>query len=124
MGRPNIASVGFKSVVERKFKKSGVPFFGFRVDDGSHIVIEDGLRYTANLSKELDMRIKDLKLSFTMVEMSKAVEGMVEYHGGHWILAPVCVDLEVCLAKVKLCAEPRIGILSDVDFPMTILVLP
>jgi hypothetical protein len=59
-----------------------------------------------------------------MVEVREPIQRMVEYHGSHGILAPAGIDLEICLAKVKLCAAPGIRFLSDVDFPMAILVFP
>jgi hypothetical protein len=59
--------MGFKTIMDGKFKKPRIPFFGFGVDDSSHVIIEDGLRYATNLVKKPDMRIKDLKLCLTMV---------------------------------------------------------
>ena len=116
--------MGFKPIMERKLKKPGVPLFGSGVDDGCHIVIEDGLRYTADLVEEPNVGIKNLKQCLTMIEIGESIQGMVEHHGSHGILAPAGIDLEIGLAKVKFCAEPEICLLSDVDFPMTILGFP
>jgi len=50
--RLDIAGVGFKTVMNREFKKTGVPFFCSRIDDCSHIVIEHCLGDSTDLPEE------------------------------------------------------------------------
>jgi hypothetical protein len=116
--------MGFKPIMERKIKKPGIPLFGSGIDDGSHIVIEDGLRYAIDLVKEPDVSINNLKKCLTMVKIGKPIQRVVEHHGGHGILAPAGTDLEIRFAKVKFCAAPGIRFLSDVDITMAILAFP
>jgi len=116
--------MGFKPIMEGKLKKPRVPLFGPRIDDGSHIVIEDSLRYTIDLIKESNVSINNLKKGLTMVEVGEPIQGVVEYQRGHGILAPAGIDLEICLSKVKFCTISEICLLSDVDLTVAILVLP